>query len=582
MADQNNTPTRGRLSKSVSERFERAKQDQIQRELERLESVRQVEGRNKTTSRGSLASRWEEVLSESKDDEKKKFETQKRHTITTFLSAYEEGLVQRRISHYESLFMQIAASVEKIQATIHASKRKSLNRESIEPIHQSYSLTGDTAMDFRCGTTQNYQFSIDSPLRQLLLNCLVTNSRDPLPLLCGVYGIHDSPFEIVAVAMLDEVSDVEDEPYIAITINLSPQTELVDELFGPKKIAFFLSSGENIEEKTLIWDPIFNILPPTIGDMHQSTNGIDDPALVLPLVDVDFIDSSEVVGSNNDSVSSIQLLSHQDSPGSGDKFDVLSTEGDERIPHGRGTGNYVSSSDSTVDEGDHTWKEVVPGSLLDVFLLITTETEKNLESVDDLGPDGDVKESGSVFSLAKAKGMPEVRQSNIITAGVAPLRSNFTDCDVIPWTEAEVRTLASIERKSSSFDINVRDIHSYSCSSDSIVFRLKSGVSIIVISSLKYAVNPSHFFLCEDVVFEWVRGIAKSGWLYKWPMKNQKAGMMTRRFFILRDRILSYHRVEPSSQEEASADYSMHSIMLKKGHFVHRSRHHMRSCVKVF
>lgn len=216
-----------------------------------------------------------------------------------------------------------------------------------------------------------------------------------------------------------------------------------------------------------------------------------------------------------------------------------------------------------------------------LFISFCLETEKNssLEG-DDVGPE--TQETGLIFSFAKAKGMPEVQQSTIVPAGDAPQRSNFTDSDVIPWTEAEVRTPPSLEKKSSQFDVSVREIHSFSCSPDSIVFRLKSGTSVIVISSLKYVHHSSYFHVCEDVVFEWVRGIAKSGWLYKWPMKNQKAGMMTRRFFILRDRILSYHRVEPSSQEEASADYSMHSVKLKKGHYVHRSKHHMRNCVKVY
>jgi hypothetical protein len=214
--------------------------------------------------------------------------------------------------------------------------------------------------------------------------------------------------------------------------------------------------------------------------------------------------------------------------------------------------------------------------------LIFVEVEKRLSLEGDEVGTADEPEPRSIFSLAKAKGMPEVHQFSLISAGSAPQRSNFTDCDVIPWTEEEIRSsCGAIDSKSSHLDIHVRDIQSYSCAADSVVFRLKSGVSLIVVSSLKHAVNSAHYFVSGDVAFEWVRGVAKSGWLSKWPMKNQKAGMMTRRFFILRDRILSYHRVEPSSQEEASADYSMHSVKLKKGHYVHRSRHHMTSCVKV-
>lgn len=178
--------------------------------------------------------------------------------------------------------------------------------------------------------------------------------------------------------------------------------------------------------------------------------------------------------------------------------------------------------------------------------------------------------------------MPEVRQSSIISAVNDLEQRKYSDFDTIPWTLKDTNTQENYEMKSTRIDLHVRDILSSTCSGNSIVFRLKSGVSVIMINSLKYCTNSSNYVVTDDLVFEWVRGVAKSGWLYKWPMKNQKAGMMTRRFFILRDRILSYHRVEPSSQEEASADYSMHSIKLKKGHFVQRSRHHMRTCVKVF
>jgi hypothetical protein len=585
-------PGRGLGSRSVSERFERAKIEQLQRESKRLESFRQVDTRNKATPRGSLASRWEEVLTESKDDEKKKFESQKRQTITSFLSAYEAGLVRRRISHYESLFMQISASLEKIQATISASKRKSLDRESIEPITPSNALAEEPlSIDFLCGSTQNYHFSSESPLRNLLLNCLLANSRDPIPLLCGIYSLHDSPFEVVAVAMLDEVPDAPDEPFIAITITMLPQVEVTDDFFGLKKIAFFVPSGDDPDEKTLIWDPQFNILPPdgssAAGDLDQG-DATSSPNTSLPVGEVISSPASHShISTPNDALSP-GLVTPEPVRSRNPDFDVLSTEGDDKDRYGRGIGNYVSSSDSSVDEGIDTWKEVVPGSLSsplrsacslspEVDQLLATQSEGGVTPA----VEADIEEKSSIFSLARAKGMPEVRQFAMVPNGSSPPRSNFTDHDMIPWTEAEVKASSGVDLKVSQLDIQVRDIQSSSCCGDSVVFRLKSGVSLIVVSSLKFAISPSSFFVSGDVVFEWVRGVAKSGWLYKWPMKNQKAGMMTRRFFILRDRILSYHRVEPSSQEEASADYSMHSVKLKKGHYVHRSKHHMSSCVKV-
>ena len=84
-----------------------------------------------------------------------------------------------------------------------------------------------------------------------------------------------------------------------------------------------------------------------------------------------------------------------------------------------------------------------------------------------------------------------------------------------------------------------------------------------------------------DTIFEWVRGAAFSGWGYKWPMKRQKAGRRTTRFFILRDDLVSYHAREPRSAAEAHADYALHSLRLKPGSSISRTRKFFQDCVQV-
>lgn len=84
-----------------------------------------------------------------------------------------------------------------------------------------------------------------------------------------------------------------------------------------------------------------------------------------------------------------------------------------------------------------------------------------------------------------------------------------------------------------------------------------------------------------DTVFEWVRDAAFSGWGYKWPMKRQKAGLRTKRFFILRNDLLSYHAREPRSKEEAHADYAMHSLRLRPGTAVSKTRRYLQDCLEV-
>lgn len=51
----------------------------------------------------------------------------------------------------------------------------------------------------------------------------------------------------------------------------------------------------------------------------------------------------------------------------------------------------------------------------------------------------------------------------------------------------------------------------------------------------------------------------------KWPMRTQKAGRRTRRFFILRDDTLSYHRRPPADMEEyihGDDNYALSSLKL--------------------
>ena len=62
---------------------------------------------------------------------------------------------------------------------------------------------------------------------------------------------------------------------------------------------------------------------------------------------------------------------------------------------------------------------------------------------------------------------------------------------------------------------------------------------------------------------------------------SSQAGFRTKRFFILRDRTLSYHKHEPRSQAEARSDYAMHSIQLKHYFSVERSSSWGLPCVKV-
>jgi hypothetical protein len=391
MSEHSDGSGRPKPTRSVSERFQKAKEEQRIREDERRASIRIGENRDIWKTRGSISGKWEEVLHESKVDEQRKFAQQKRNTIATFLSAYEDGLVRRRIDHYEALFMQFAASLEKIQATIRASRSKNINRGNVDRVSSSdknqnirKESDGQIIIDFPLGATQTYNFDAHSALRALLLNCLIANLREPIPLLCGIYGENDvkPSIEVVAVAMLDDGAQTQpDEPYIAITIDNLPGHEQDDSVFGMKKVALFVSSGQENEDKTLIWDACFNLMPriSVIEEEVQRGEGITSPASPPPpsdsiLSDVDSIppvlvsvsdDGRGGGGQLGGSESRDEICSEIYPPVSeamgSSVLDVLSQDGTvDRMIHGQGEGSYVSDSDSIEDEGAGTWKDVNP------------------------------------------------------------------------------------------------------------------------------------------------------------------------------------------------------------------------------
>jgi hypothetical protein len=63
-------------------------------------------------------------------------------------------------------------------------------------------------------------------------------------------------------------------------------------------------------------------------------------------------------------------------------------------------------------------------------------------------------------------------------------------------------------------------------------------------------------------------------------MKSQKFGRRMRRFFVLRDHILSYHVTRPADEEEVYSNYSLSSLHVTENTTVEVGRHmFMRSLV---
>lgn len=77
--------------------------------------------------------------------------------------------------------------------------------------------------------------------------------------------------------------------------------------------------------------------------------------------------------------------------------------------------------------------------------------------------------------------------------------------------------------------------------------------------------GPLNSDVDRDLIFCWHRGSAFSGWGYKTPMKSQRTGRRTRRFFLCRDDALSYFPKEPQSVEEVMENLEQRSLKVTRG-----------------
>jgi hypothetical protein len=90
---------------------------------------------------------------------------------------------------------------------------------------------------------------------------------------------------------------------------------------------------------------------------------------------------------------------------------------------------------------------------------------------------------------------------------------------------------------------------------------------------------PINSDLPRDSLFCWHRGGAFSGWGFKTPMKSQKAGRSTRRFFVYRDDTLSYFRKEPQTLEDVKEIAERRCLKVTKGSTLRVVKKYLRDYV---
>ena len=121
----------------------------------------------------------------------------------------------------------------------------------------------------------------------------------------------------------------------------------------------------------------------------------------------------------------------------------------------------------------------------------------------------------------------------------------------------------------------------YTSTYNGLLLQLNDGSTVVVTGTLKSVVTLSKCTIVDDnIIFEWTRGAAASGWMTKWPMKSQRAGRMTKRFFLLRDSVLSYYKRKPMNEEQAETGLK-YGLQLNETSSIAKGRHFLIPCITV-
>ena len=223
---------------------------------------------------------------------------------------------------------------------------------------------------------------------------------------------------------------------------------------------------------------------------------------------------------------------------------------DSEASFGRGRGDYVSDSDSAVDEGEDVWLEVGAGK--DNSLGYDTDVSSVATSSQ---PNTPLKQAfpSPVFSLEG--GLPEIRNNvkrtvsvnemetqhltklaletahlrttalnNIITMDSEPMRSPDHD------NENDDTATEQIRSSNVATDINAFDIILASASHKMLIIKNRgdSHTTVISTDSVNHYLQEttisasSTLAISNNTLVEWTRAVALSGYCTKWPMQNQK------------------------------------------------------------
>ena len=583
----------------------------------KAERLKQFLGSEKVNRRGSVMGKWDNSVNASKTISQQQFYNLREQTMTGFRAA-GPGFVKKRAGEFERIYMAKMASESAIIAAIRAGKVASIKREqdsklekerrgvtpksrssnkkatpkfddsnsindvttipiasfddtdkiNIDDVDISINISMDSIDDdtrefatlqtsgetFYDGSTHIYELkSISSSLQTIFENVLKANSTNQHTVLpCGIYSDDiQPPIEILAVAMKTENDDGEDNSYISVTINVCDGCEGLRNAYGVFKIAVFTpDSNDDDASNSIAFERIIDFQPKNGWDGWESQYPQDENP-----------NSTFHDDTNTDEV---DTDTHTDEVGTDTHTDEVGAVSPLTL-------NNSITEDSTAESA---FEEVA--------------YDEDVTNNDGNDGNEDTDEAGGLelyfFSPGDEEPIFNYGRSLCITSGHT-MPKYFSPADEGDPSYSKAWTLSDESNENlpdsikDKVKLNVRSIIAISSSSNCLAIQTTTG-SMAVTGTLKSSTSNSQILVRHNTIFEWVRGAAMSGILYKWPIKSKGnfKSRLSAKFFVVRDNEITYHCKRPTSDHFASTSKS---FTLTSNSTIATGRHLLLPCLTI-
>jgi len=545
----------------------------------RTKDVSEIVGTGKKES-------FNRAINESREAYIQRLLLAKQDTISRYISA--DGVsVRRKIGLMDELFIQTIPAQEDIDRIFQAAL---LIKNSIK----STNATGDDI--FLMGNIQIYEAKSLSKMAESICHRMMRESYgQPKALQCGIYNDQGKCPPITLSSIVYSNNDI---PYLALEIKPVDGNEYNTSAFGVRKIAAYSPYETTLQ----LFDRIFDVVPKEGWQEWSENTDLTEAVTVSELQEVQEavkdsidnnaedtnVDSGNSISSTIDQVENL-TVNVEEAPVVVEEVSPVVVEQEvspvleEEVPPVVEKEEVPVVEEPVVTaakEEEPVFVEPPPPVEEDNQTSVKAELPPSPDSgaMDDQDEGDDDKiEEDTPFNYGLKDTMAQVKVLEPVKPPVDLMKGRADNACPQFWTLADEDDSELQPMIETMVTVKPSDITNVSCAGNCLVLQCNDTVTIVT-SNMKSATVKANLYVVNDKAFQWIKGAAWSGWRFKWPMKSQGMGRMTKRFFVLRDDELSYYKTVPRDRRGERAEAFMRLV---PGTTVKKDRKFLRACITV-